>query len=50
MGRLAEGYLADFVVLTDDLLTSEPERLLHTEVAATVVGGDVVYAAPEFVR
>jgi predicted amidohydrolase YtcJ len=50
MGRLAEGYLADFVVLADDPLTAEPERLLHTEVAATVVGGAIVYAVPGFTR
>jgi predicted amidohydrolase YtcJ len=50
MGRLAEGYLADFVVLTDDPLSAGPERLLQTEVAATVVGGDLVYAAPGFDR
>jgi hypothetical protein len=50
MGRLAEGYLADFVVLAGDPLTAGPERLLHTEVVATIVGGDVVYAAPGFAR
>lgn len=48
LGRLAEGYLADFVVLDDDPLAAPAERLLQTRVAATVVGGSVVFAAPGF--
>lgn len=48
MGRLMEGYLADFVVLEGDPLTGAPEALLRAEVAATVVGGSVVYAGPGF--
>jgi predicted amidohydrolase YtcJ len=38
-GRLAEGMLADFVVLSDDLLAVSPERLSGIRVGATVVGG-----------
>jgi predicted amidohydrolase YtcJ len=48
LGRLAGGYLADFIVLDEDPLGPAPERLLRTAVAATVVGGAVVYAAPGF--
>src|SRR5919199_4254501 len=38
-GRLAPGYLADFVVLDQDPLTSDQTRLSHIEVQATYVGG-----------
>ena len=48
MGRLREGYLADFVALEGDPLAGPPEALLRASVAATVVGGTVVYAAPNF--
>ena len=48
MGRLAEGYLADFVVLEDDPFSGAPEALLRAEVAATVVGGTLVHAAAGF--
>ncbi|HLA24328.1 MAG TPA: amidohydrolase [bacterium] len=48
MGRLMEGYLADFVVLEGDPLTGPPEALLRAEVAATVVAGTLVYAGSGF--
>jgi hypothetical protein len=48
MGRLMEGYLADFVVLEGDPLAGPAEALLQAEVAATVVGGTAVYAQPGF--
>ena len=48
LGRLAEGYLADFVVLEDDPFSGAPEALLRAEVAATVVGGTLVHAAAGF--
>ncbi len=44
-GRLAPGYLADFVVLGDDPLTVAPERLSAIPVLATYVGGRQVWAA-----
>lgn len=49
-GTLGEGRLADFVVLDRDILRVPPAEILHTRVMATVIGGDVVYAAPEFAR
>lgn len=43
-GTLAPGMLADFTVLTRDILSSDnPEVLKETEVAATFVGGKCVY-------
>ena len=46
VGRIAPGYFGDFVVLTDDLFAlDDPMRILEARVAATVVGGEVVFAA-----
>ncbi len=42
-GSIAVGKLADFVVLSDDLLTMDPRRIKDVEVAMTFVGGEVVY-------
>ncbi len=42
-GSLAVGKLADFVVLSDDLLTIDPRRIKDVEVAMTFVGGKAVY-------
>lgn len=47
-GTLAEGKLADFVVLDRDILQVEPAELLETRVEATIIGGEIVYAAPGF--
>ncbi|MCE9594818.1 MAG: amidohydrolase [Planctomycetes bacterium] len=47
LGRLAPGYLADFVVIDVDPLACEPSALLATHVLATVVGGEVVYGRLE---
>ncbi|HYE09548.1 MAG TPA: amidohydrolase, partial [Patescibacteria group bacterium] len=43
LGKLASGYFADFIVLTEDILKCSPEELLQTEVLKTVVNGEVVY-------
>jgi predicted amidohydrolase YtcJ len=42
-GRLAPGFLADFVVLRDDPLRVDPARLSAIEVQATYVGGVKVW-------
>ena len=44
-GTLSRGKLADFTVLTDDLLAVAPERIREITVGATVVGGQVAYNA-----
>lgn len=43
-GTIEEGKLADLVVLSDDIMEIEPERILKTSVRYTIIGGDVVYS------
>ncbi len=45
-GTLVVGKLADFVVLSSDPLSIEPERIEKITVVMTVVGGRVVYESP----
>ena len=47
-GTLAPGRLADFVVLSQDLLAIAPERIQDTQVLLTVLGGQDSYRAPGF--
>jgi predicted amidohydrolase YtcJ len=42
-GSLEPGKLADMVVLTKDIMTIPAKEILNTEVAMTIVGGEVVY-------
>jgi len=42
-GSITVGKFADFVVLSDDLLTINPRQIKDVEVAMTFVGGRVVY-------
>ncbi len=42
-GTLEPGKLADMVILSDDLLTIDPERILDVVVEKTIVGGTVVF-------
>jgi predicted amidohydrolase YtcJ len=44
-GKLASGYLADFVVLDRDISNVAPQAILGTKVLRTVVGGQTVYDA-----
>ena len=45
-GSIAEGKLADLVVLSRDILLATPQELLTTEVLYTILGGKVVYQKP----
>lgn len=45
-GKLAPGYVADFVVLDRDLTAVPPHHILGTQVLRTVVGGKTVYQHP----
>jgi predicted amidohydrolase YtcJ len=45
-GTLTPGKLADFVVLSQDILTAAPEQILKTQVLLTVMGGRETYRAP----
>jgi len=44
-GRLAPGYLADFVVLEDDPLTAAPSRIASIPIRATYVGAERVWSS-----
>jgi len=44
-GSIEVGKLGDFAVLSDDLLTCEPERIKAIESLATLVGGKLVHEA-----
>jgi len=46
LGRVSEGFLADFTILEDDPLTLEPERLDEIRVRSTWVGGRQVWPEP----
>ena len=43
VGKIAAGYRADFVVLSNDLFVIDPMEIPATRVETTVVGGEVVY-------
>jgi predicted amidohydrolase YtcJ len=45
LGRLATGYLADFVVLDQDLLQIDPQRIADVKVLRTVVDGKERFVA-----
>lgn len=46
-GMLKPGYLADLVLLSEDLRRVEPPALGEVTVRATIVGGQVIYQSPE---
>lgn len=46
-GSITPGKLADMVVLAEDPFTLPPERLTGAPIAATIVGGEVVFGALE---
>lgn len=42
-GKIQEGYLADVVILNQDLLTLTEDQIMKTKVDFTIVGGKIVY-------
>ena len=44
-GSIKDGFLGDFVVLSDDPLKVDPASIKDIEVRATVVGGKLVYGS-----
>jgi len=47
-GSLMPGKVADLIVLSQDLFATEPHAIAKTKVLLTVVGGQIVYQAPEW--
>ena len=45
IGKIAEGYLADFAVIDTDITVCPAEDILKARVIRTVVGGEEVYSA-----
>ena len=45
MSSITPGKLADFVVLSEDPHTIDPEKIKDIKIARTVVGGNTVYEA-----
>jgi predicted amidohydrolase YtcJ len=43
IGKLAQGHLADLIVLDDDIFSIDPNDLLTMQSSATMVGGDWVW-------
>ena len=43
LGKLKQGYFADFTVLSENILNCSPEELLKTEVLQTFINGELAY-------
>jgi len=43
-GRIKKGFLADMVILDQDLFSIPPEKIMDTKVDMTIVGGAVVFS------
>ena len=46
LGSIEVGKHADITVLDKDIMTVEEAEILSTDVAMTIVAGEVVYTAP----
>ncbi len=46
-GSITPGKLADMTVLSQDIMSIEPDRILDTRVEMTILGGEIVYTAPD---
>jgi predicted amidohydrolase YtcJ len=46
-GSLTPGKLADFLILSEDIMQVEPQRIPRVKVKMTVVGGEIVHTAAE---
>jgi len=47
-GTIEEGKVADFTILSDDIMKIEPKKILDASVEMTIIGGDIVYTAAMF--
>ena len=46
-GSIAPGKLGDFTVLSADIMTIPEPQILTSHVLMTIIGGEIVYAAPD---
>lgn len=46
LGKLAPGYLADFLVLDNDIFSVNQDEILHIRPMGTMIAGDWVYLTP----
>lgn len=42
-GSIEAGKLADFAVLEEDILTSDPDKIMDTNAAMTILNGEIIY-------
>ena len=42
-GKIEVGYKADITILSDDITTIEPTKILDTKILATIINGDIVF-------
>ena len=47
-GKLLPGMLADFIVLSEDIITISSQKLLSLQVEKTYLGGELVYSKKAF--
>ncbi len=47
-GSITTGKVADFTILSDDIMKIDPLKILDTHVELTIIGGEVVYASSTF--
>ena len=47
-GTIEEGKLADFTILSDDIMKIDPKKILDTHVEMTIIGGEVIYTSSTF--
>ena len=46
-GSITPGKLADLTVLSQDIMSIAPDRILDTQVEMTILGGEIVYTSSE---
>jgi len=47
-GSIEPGKLADLIIISQDLFSTEPSQIYKTQVLLTIVGGKVVYQSPDW--
>jgi predicted amidohydrolase YtcJ len=47
-GTIEEGKVADFTILSNDIMKIDPKEILDTHVEMTIIGGEVVFTSSTF--